>query len=110
MLPINALASGKLQVEPSYFFKQQEYGGQAGLSIYENIFGPVYYNQWTGGGMRPRLMDDSVKWFASKQDLDVVLGRVTVSPGYKVEYNSVEAMEMTELEHSVHLRLTYKLW
>lgn len=110
LLPTKALASGKISAEPTYYLKSEKFGGQLGMTIYEHMFWNLNYNQWTGGGIRPRFYEDGTFWFASKHDIDFNFGSLTVSPGYKFEFNNAESELVEGVEHSVHVKVSYKLW
>lgn len=103
------LASGKLEVSPSYVFDKKEVLPTLGVSIYEPIGLGLNYDSYTGGGVAPRVYSPDVHWFATRQDLETSFGNLTVGAGVTVRLMFQDGLKM-ENENGAHLTVSYKLW
>lgn len=80
-----------------------------GLAIYQPLKkGVLAYNAFAGTGEQDFLFADhkDVRWWAMKNDLDIMLGRLTISPGFTFKY--VEPYN--QLANDVHVKASLKLW
>lgn len=101
-----AEASGKLSLQNNVY-KDGRYRPMVGFGIYEPMFaGKVAINSWTGYGNQPFELSPDVNWFTTKNQIDVHLSKLTLSPGF--QYSFVWPFE--EERSWLYLKIDYKLW
>lgn len=104
---LSAFAGGKLTIQPNYWIDKEVVTPTVGLSVYEPLIkGLLAYNGWVGYGDQPASEAKNVHWFTMKQDLDIYLGRLSLSPGYTASY----VLPQKELHHNVHVKFGWQLW
>jgi hypothetical protein len=106
----DAMASGKLSMEWSYYPKIEIAKPKFGFSIYENLFLGVAYNSWTGFGWQPRPGEASVLWASSRHDLERWWGNLGVQAGFTYKHAEQPLVFEDSNQHDVHAKLIYKLW
>ena len=103
-----ASASGRISIQPNYWFNTKRWSPLVGLAVYEHIWrGRIAYNGWLGAGEQPFAGRESVWWYTMKHDIDVqFLPRLTISPGVQVNY----IVPWKEVQGNVHAKLSVQLW
>ncbi len=105
LFPVLASAKGTLSFKTAFDVKTGKEKLTYGLAIYEPIFkSNVAYNSYTGLG--DRSINDSGHWYVSKHQLDLRVWRLTVSPGFGVNYLTPEK----KYEQEVFLKAAIQLW
>lgn len=102
-----AFGSGKVSVQPNYWPHLNKVTPVVGLAIYEHISkGSVAYNSWTGLGDQPVLGKENVLWMTTKQEIEIYMGDLTVTPGIQINY----IPETNDVLKNVHVKVSAKLW
>jgi hypothetical protein len=106
----SAMATGKLTVQVNSFEQGEAVRPMVGLTIYERLMQfkkyTVAFNSFTGAGEQPREVSEDVQWYTTKNQLDVVRGRWTVSPGVQLYF--IEPYSETRSVGFV--KVAYQLW
>lgn len=106
----NLMASGKISVEPRYFFKAQKaVPPTIGFGLYEHLAGGVHYNGWTGIGFQPREYEPSVMWVTSRHDLEKHFGDLCIGMGITLRHAEQEIADISA-DHDIHVKFALKLW
>lgn len=100
-------AGGKITLQNNFYEGGKKYRPMIGLGIYEPIFGGVVaFNSWTGYGNQPFDLSPDVDWFTTKNQIDIHIKRLTLSPGFQYSF----VLPHKEERNWVFLKLDYKLW
>lgn len=111
VIPQICLGSGKLQMEPGYFFGAESFGVKAGVAIDEHLFGKLHYAQWTGLGYAPQLPNTRMMWATSSHDLVNYFKTWSMGVGAAVSYGDENFGDgFNKLDYNVHLKFGYQLW
>ena len=110
-----AYATGSVSIEPRYDFYSKDPFYIVALSVWEPITKTVAYNGWFGigddfekNGPNQRLFQN---WWVAKNQLDVKVKSLTVSPGVRVQYNdSADDSAVPTWLEEAFIRVSYKLW
>lgn len=101
----SAFAGGKLSLQNNMYNDGKDYRPQIGFGIYQPVFG-MAFNSWTGYGEQPLEAKRDSNWFTTKNQVDLFVGRMTISPG--VQY--IKAMSYDDQRTYAYLKLDYQLW
>ena len=111
-----AFATGSVSVEPRYDFYSKDSFYILSLSVWEPISKKVTYNGWLGIGddldkethINDRLFQN---WVVAKNQLDVKVKKLTVSPGFRIQYNdNADETEVPKWLDEAFLKISYQLW
>ena len=105
----NANATGTLSTqlsEGSYqkFGETKKEHYAVGLNVYEPVISQtLVYQSYTGTGDNHKY---SGQWLTTKHQLDLSISKITVSPGFDVNYTSYDKV----WDNEVFVKVGYKLW
>jgi hypothetical protein len=102
ILSTSAFASGTISAQVSEANTKKEHFA-VGLNIYEPVVGPLVYQSYTGTGDNHKYGGE---WLTTKHQLDLAISKVTVSPGFGVNYTTYDKI----WDNEVFLKVGYKLW
>lgn len=111
-----AFATGSVSIEPRYDFYSKDSFYVLSLSVWEPISKKVAYNGWLGVGDdldKETHINDRIfqNWIVAKNQLDIKAGKVTLSPGFRVQYNdNVDTEVVPQWLDEAFLKISYKLW
>lgn len=104
---VNAWANGKISIQPTQNLEDGRMYFITGLSIYEKLNKMFAYNSWTGMGEgvgeQANVYHD---WYSSKHQLDIYLGKLTLSPGIRVMYDPGQ----NQAYYEGFGKLAFELW
>jgi hypothetical protein len=106
LLPAISVASGKLSVAGNYFLAKEKLLPSFGLSVNEQVAGPLHVSLWSGLGWKPK-QEEKQFWFTSSADAELYFGPYSVGMGYKLEKEGIVDGESL---HSLRAKLSYQLW
>ena len=108
---LNAHATGKLSIEPSYDPENDESHVTFGLAIYEKLDKDIYYSSWTGFGDSFDLDSNYKDWYVTKHQLDFKLtDGVTFAPGGRVNLKAKDGQEKQVVFGEVFTKISLTLW
>jgi hypothetical protein len=113
-LSASAMASGKLGLGVTLDTKAKEAAPVIGLSIYENIKGPVFYSQWTGFGCEQSEFTEKssfcdTRWASTKHGLDAYVGPVQLGLWAGAEVDA-KSFDLDTVRPLVGAKVALQLW
>jgi len=111
LISVLAFGSGKLSIEPNYFFQAKHLGAKGGLAIDQPLFFNLHYQQWTGAGYTPQEGNYRMMWATSNHDLVYYFHKSSVAAGGSVTYGDENFGEgFKRADYNVHVKYSYELW
>ena len=99
-----ASAAGRISAQPTYWLYSGRITQIFGLSVYQPMSKFSALNTWVGLGEIDLNADR--RWFTYKSDVDVRLGRLTISPGAQINQD----LETRRVDANIHTKLSLQLW
>lgn len=97
-----ALASGKIEVKPTYDLEEKATKYSLGLSVYERM-GDVALQTWIGGGCQPS--DHGKDWLKVDNSAEMYMGPLAAGVGVAYTTDPDNKTEKTEIYTSMSLTL-----
>ncbi len=104
---LSANASLKLSTQLNAYDNGAHTRPLVGLGWYQKIWKDnVALNSWAGMGDEPFLTHEDTKWFSAKTQLDINMGKWTLSPGYQFKHVAPYDAD----RGNAYLRIDYKIF